>query len=99
LNKLPRTILTLEKRLATLRGLLNKSASEQKLLKAAVRVRDARIQVLRATIGSMPSVIRTPAQNRRVARLNDEVEALREVPPLAILDQFRTALPKASGES
>ena len=48
MNKLPRTILTLKKRLARLRSLLAEGADESKLLKAAEAVRYARIQVLRA---------------------------------------------------
>ena len=99
LHKLTRTKLTLAKRTATLRTLLTQSASEYKLLKAAGRVRDARIQVLRATIGEMPSVIRTSGQNRRIAKLGDQIESLRATTPMAILAEFRLARPKASDDS
>ena len=91
--------MTFEKRAAVLRTLLTQSASEYKLLKAAARVRDARIQVLRATIGEMPSVIRTPEQNRRITKLDGQVESLRVTTPMAILAEFRLALQKASNES
>src|SRR5688572_8370969 len=97
LHKLPRTKLTLEKREASLRTLLTQSASEYKLLKAAERVRDARIQVLRATIGEIPSFTRTPQQNKRIAKLGSKVELLLATTPMAILNEFRRmALPKAS---
>jgi hypothetical protein len=97
LHKLPRTKLTLEKRAATLRTLLTQSASEYKLLKAAERVREARIQVLRATIGEIPSVIRTPQQNRRIAKLGGRIESLLATTPMTILEEFRRmARPKAS---
>jgi hypothetical protein len=89
LHKLPRTILTLQKRAATLRGLLNKNASEAKLLKAAARLRDAKIQVLRATIGAMPSPIRTPEQIRRIAQLNEEIASLSARAPATVLSDFR----------
>jgi hypothetical protein len=97
LHKLPRTKLTLEKRAAVLRTLLTQSASEYKQLKAAERVRDARIQVLRAMIGEMPSVILTPQQNRRIAKLGGKIESLLANPPTTILDEFRrTVRPKAN---
>lgn len=90
MHKLPRTVLTLRKRMATLRALLNKGASDQKLLRAAARLRDARVQVLRATIGEMPTPIRTPDDDRRVARLQAEIDSLAATPAAEILLQFRT---------
>ncbi len=91
MRKLPRTHRTLEKRTATLRALLTQAASEDKLLKAAVRVQDARIQVLQARIGAMPSVLLTPPQRRRIARLVGEIEALRAKPPVEVLAELRLA--------
>ena len=99
MHKLPRTMLTVKKRAAALRTLVTQSATEHKLLKAAVRVRDARIQVLRATIGDMPSVIRTPQQNRRIAMLSGQIELLRATTPMTILAEFRLAQPKASDDT
>jgi hypothetical protein len=100
LQKLPRTMLTLEKRAATLRTLLTQSASEYKLLKAAGRLRDARIQVQRATIGRIPTVLRTPQHSRRIAKLGDQIESLLATTPTDILEEFRRmAQPKASDES
>jgi hypothetical protein len=96
LHKLPRTILTLEKRAATLRTLLAKSASEYKLLKAAEMIRVSRIHVLRATIGEMPTPIRTPQHNRRIAKLNGKIESLLATTPMAILDEFRRMAPPKS---
>ena len=93
MHKLPRTKMTLEKRVATLRAMLAKSASDTRLLKAAERVRDARIQVLRATIGEMPSVKLTPHQHRRIAKLEGQIEVLRETLPIAILAEFREERP------
>lgn len=88
MHKLPRTRLTLKKREATLRTLLAGNASEYQLFKAAGRVRDARIQVLRATIGEMPSPIRTPEQNRRIAKLLVKIESLNATTPVAMLAKF-----------
>ena len=90
-------MLTLAKRSATLRALLNQSASENKLHKAAGRVRDARIQVLRATIGSFPSVIYSrQSKTRRIAKLDEQIELLRATSPVAILTEFQLAWQKAS---
>jgi hypothetical protein len=98
LHKLTRTILTLQKRASTLRALLNKNASEYQLLKAAGRVRDARIQVLRATIGDIPSVLKTPAQSRRIAKLDIQIAALRSTAPMTVVAEFRLAQEAASEE-
>jgi hypothetical protein len=88
-HKLPRTQLTLKKRDATLRTLLSQAASEYKLKKAALRVRDARIQVLRAKIGEMPSVLLTALQKRRIAKLSGQIELLQAATAMEILAQFR----------
>ena len=89
-------MLTLEKRAAALRTMLTKSASEYKLLQAAERVRAGRIQVLRATIGEMPTPLRTPQQNRQIASLNGKIESLIATTPATILDEFRRmARPKS----
>jgi hypothetical protein len=70
MRKLPRTIITLEKRTNTLGALLRQFANERKLYKATEKVREARIQVLRAKIGEMPSVRLTKMQRRRIAKLS-----------------------------
>jgi hypothetical protein len=57
MHKLPRTILTLKKRANVLHTLLRQAASEYQLNKAAGKVRDARIRVLQAKIGEIPSVL------------------------------------------
>jgi hypothetical protein len=75
--------------------LLSRGASEYQLLKAAQRVRIARMQVLRATIGDIPSVIRTPQQNRRVAKLEGQIERLSTTTPGAILAEFQSRLAQA----
>jgi hypothetical protein len=99
LNKLPRTKLTLKKRAATLRTLLTKNASESKLLMAAGRVREARIQVLRAKIGEMPSVIYgRHSKASGVARLDEQIELLRAITPMAILNEFRLKRQKSSDD-
>ncbi len=95
MRKLPRTMLTLKKRADTLRTLLHQAASEYQLNKAAGKVCDARIQVLRAKIGEMPSVLLTAQQNRRVAKLSDQIESLCATTPEEILAEFRKMLPKA----
>lgn len=95
MHKLTRTKLTLEKRAATLRTLLVQGASETRLIEAARRVRDARIQILRSKLGEMPPV-RTPQQDRRAAKLNEQIESLRAAAPTSILVEFRMASPKAS---
>ena len=99
LHKLTRTRQTLERRAATLRTLLTHSTSEDKLLKAAERVRDARIQVLRARIGEMPSVLLTPQQHKQIAKLGDQIELLRATTAMVILAEFRIARRKASDDS
>lgn len=80
--------------MARLRALLNKGASDARLLRAATRVRDARIQVLRATIGEMPTPIRTPDDDRRVAQLQAEIDLLSATPEVEILAEFRPVTPK-----
>ncbi len=99
MHKLQRTTLTLEKRAATLRTMLRQSASEYQLVKAAGRVRDARIQVLRAKIGEMPSVLLTPVQNRRIARLETQIARLVAATPTAILAEFRMTPPNPCNDS
>jgi hypothetical protein len=99
LHKLPRTMLTLAKREAVLRTLLTRRASEYQLLKAAEKVRIARIQVLRARIGDMPSVIRTAQQNKQVAKLEQQVDLLRVTTPMGILAEFRPAAVKPAGHA
>jgi hypothetical protein len=79
--------------------MLAKSGSDMRLLKAAERVRDARIQVLRATIGEMPSVKLTPHQHKRIARLERQIEVLRETLLIAILAEFRGERPAEIDES
>ena len=93
MNKLPRTILTLKKRTATLRTVLARGGSEYLLFKAALRVRDARIAVLRATIGQIPSPLRTPQPSKRIAKLSGQIASLRAATPMAILAEFRQARP------
>jgi hypothetical protein len=44
----------------------------------------------------MPSVIRTPEENRRIAKLDAQIEALLAVTPMAILSEFQMA--RSSGE-
>jgi hypothetical protein len=97
-HKLPRTKLTLKKRTDTLRTLLRRSASEGKLHAAAGKVRDARIQVLRAKTGEMPSVLLTAHQKRRIAKLSDQIESLRKTTTIEILTEFQRMVTKAAPE-
>ncbi len=87
-------MLTLKKRADTLRTLLRQAASEYHLIKAACRVRDARIRVLRAKIGEMPSVLLTEQQKRRIAKLCEQIESVCATTPNEILNEFRRMLPK-----
>src|SRR5580692_8730233 len=98
MHKLPRTMLTLKKRTNTLCTLLRQAASEYQLNKAAERVRDARIRVLRAKIGEMPSVLLTAQQKRRIAKHSDQIESLLATTPMEILSEFRRMVPKARKE-
>ncbi|HTQ39865.1 MAG TPA: hypothetical protein VMJ32_12625 [Pirellulales bacterium] len=82
-------MLTLKKRADTLRTLLRQTTSEHKLNKAAAKVRDARIQVVRAQIGEMPSVKLTVQQKRRIAKLDLQIESLQAKTPTEILIEFR----------
>jgi uncharacterized protein YfaA (DUF2138 family) len=92
-------MLTLKKRTDTLRTLLCQATSEYQLNKAAERVRDARIRVLRAKIGEMPSVLLTTQQKRRIAKLSDQIESLLTTTPMEILSEFRRMFPKGHEES
>ena len=75
--------------------MLRQTASEYQLQKAAVRVREARIQVLRAQIGEMPSVLLTAPQKKRIAKLSSQIESLRATTPMEILAEFQRMLPKS----
>jgi hypothetical protein len=99
MRKLPRTMLTLKKRTDTLCTLICQGASEYQLTKAAQKVRDARIRVLRAKIGEMPSVLLTAQQKRRIAKLSDQVESLLATTPMDFLNEFRRMFPKAHEDS
>ena len=98
MHKLPRTMLTLKKRADSLRTLLRQAASEYHLNKAAGKVRDARIRVLRAKIGEMPSVLLTTQQEWRIAKLSDQIESLQASTPREILREFRRMLPNADDD-
>ena len=86
--KLPRTIETLRKRSATLQGLLARGADEAKLLKAAERVREARIQVRRAQFGLVP-VADSPQRDRQLKNLGAKTDAAVATSATAILAEFR----------
>lgn len=89
MHKLTRTRLTLAKRTATLRTLVSQNASQYHLLKAAERVREARIQVLRATIGTIPFVTRLYERTEQMVQLDEQIAALRATVPGAILAEFQ----------
>jgi predicted nucleic acid-binding Zn-ribbon protein len=82
-------MLTLKKRTDTLRNLLCQTASEYQLHKAATKVRDARIQVLRARIGELSPALFTARQNKRIAKISDQIESLLATTPVEILTEFR----------
>jgi hypothetical protein len=90
---LQRTQRTLEKRVATLRALFNRGVAEAKLLKAAARVRDARIAVIRAKLGELPTPLRRPYHARRIAKAAAEIESLQSISLQVILAEFRSARP------
>jgi hypothetical protein len=92
MKKLPRTILTLQKRTDTLRNLLRRSAGEQRLLDAARRMREAKIQVLRATIGELSPALFTLRRHKRIEELCAEIGVLRATAPHDILNEFRGTL-------
>lgn len=89
MHKLTRTLLTLEKRTSTLRTLVRQGASEHRLVNAAERVRNARIHVLRAKIGEIPSVLVMERHEPLIAKLTSQIEALRATSPVEILTEFR----------
>lgn len=99
MHKLPRTMQTLKKRTDTLRTLLRQGANEYQVNKAAVKVRDARIRVLQAKIGEMPSVLLTAQQKRRIATLSNQIESLRTTTLNEILAEFRQLLAKADKDT
>jgi hypothetical protein len=90
MKKLPRTIETLHKRTATLRGLLARGANESKLLKAAEAVREARIRVRRAEIGLIP-LADTAERETRLARMQAKMEAAAAESAVEILSEFSQA--------
>jgi hypothetical protein len=90
MKKLPRTIETLHKRTATLRGLLARGANESKLLKAAAAVREARIRVRRAEIGLVP-LVDTAERETRLARMQTKMEAAAAESAVEILSEFKQA--------
>lgn len=92
MHKRLRTVQTLKKRTDTLRTLIRRSASEYQILKAAVKLREAHIRVLNAQIGEIPSVLTTPEQTRRVAKLKKEIELLESTPPLDYVAEIRAFL-------
>ena len=92
MHKRLRTVQILKKRTDTLRTLLRRNASEYQILKAAVKLREARIRVVNAQIGEMPSVFVTPQQTKRVAKLLKEIESLRATPPSEFVADVRASL-------
>jgi hypothetical protein len=92
MHKRLRTVQILKKRTDTLRTLIRRNASEYQILKAAVKLREARIRVVHAQIGEMPSVLTTPEQTRRVAKLVKEIESLESTPPLDFVAKLRASL-------
>jgi hypothetical protein len=96
LQKLPRTMLTLEKRAAALRTLLTQNASEYKLIKAAERVRDARVQVLRATIGDLLAA--QLAQHDRDARVQVLRATIGDMPSVIRTPQQNRRIAKLGGQ-
>jgi hypothetical protein len=96
MHKRLRTVRIVQKRTDTLRTLLRRGATEYQLLKAAVKLREARIRALSAQIGELPTVLVTPEHARRVARLRNEIESLHATPPSALIAEVRAKL--ASGD-
>lgn len=92
MHKRLRTVQILKKRTDTLRTLIRRNASEYQILKAAVKLREARIRVVHAQIGEMPSVLTTPEQTRRVAKLVKEIESLQSTPSLDFVAEIRASL-------
>ena len=99
MHKLDRTMLILKKRADTLRTLIRRAASEYQLVKAAGKVRDARIRVLRAQIGEMPSVLLTTQQKIQIAKLSEQIESQHAATTMEILSEFRRMLPNARDDS
>lgn len=90
MHKLLRTQLTLEKRAKTLRTLINESASEYHLLKAAGKLRDAKIQVLKAKIGELPlHILRTEREEQQAVKLASQIDSLTAATPSEILAECR----------
>jgi hypothetical protein len=92
MQKLPRTRLTLQKRTDTLRNLIRQRASQYQLCKAAIKVRDAQIQVLRARIGELSPALFTARYNKRIAVLNGKIELLQATSPTELLAEFHADL-------
>ena len=61
---------------ADLRRLINRGASEEKLLETAAEIRDCRIRVLRAKQNKNPE--RTPQERAAFLKIDGQIAALRE---------------------
>jgi hypothetical protein len=70
----------------TLRRLINRGVSEQKLFRAAEEVRAARIRALQASLATLPPAAGPDATES--ARIAARIEALRVTPTETILAEF-----------
>jgi predicted nucleic acid-binding Zn-ribbon protein len=92
MQKLPRTMATLKKRADTLRTLIHQGANDYKLQKAAAKLRDARVQVLRAKIGELAPALFTERKNTRIEKLSDQIESLQAKTALQVLAEFQRSI-------
>jgi hypothetical protein len=72
---------------ADLRRLIARGVPEEKLLELAAEIRDCRIRVLRAKQNKNPE--RTPQERAAFVRIGDQIAAMRELSPEAVLAEYR----------
>jgi hypothetical protein len=72
-----------------LRRLLQRGASQEKLLEIAREIRDCRIRVLRARQYEIPE--RNAVERAAVLKLETRIAALRATPPEAVLNEYQRA--------
>jgi len=72
-----------------LRRLLERGASQERLLKAASEIRDCRIRVLRAKQNQIPES--NAAERAAFLKLEAEIAALRATPAEVVLTEFQRA--------
>lgn len=78
----------LEQKELKLKRLLKRGTSEEKLLEAALLVRDARVRVFKAKLATIPPKD-DPQTARQLSSLRDKISRSSAISPDAVLAEFR----------